>query len=76
MFGKRKRHREERPHRHEADGADHEADHTADHAEPLSVPGYGPPPVTKPLGGGPQPSAYGVRPDVDPGEWADGADTR
>jgi hypothetical protein len=68
MFGKRKRHREERPHRHKADGADH--------AEPLSVPGYGPPPVTKPLGGGPQPSAYGVRPDVDPGEWADGADTR
>jgi hypothetical protein len=39
--------------------------------EPLSVPGYGTPPVTRPLGDGPQPSPYGVRPDIDPGEWTE-----
>ena len=43
---------------------------------PLSVPGYWSPPVTKPLGSGPQPSAYGLPPDVDdwPEPAADAAD--
>jgi hypothetical protein len=41
------------------------ASHTDDHIGPLSVPGYGPPPVTKPRGAGPQPSTYGLPPDID-----------
>jgi hypothetical protein len=63
MFWKRKHRGERRTRRHQGAGSED--------AEQLSVPGYGPPPVTRPLSGGPQPSPYGIRPDVDPGQWTD-----
>jgi hypothetical protein len=34
----------------------------ADVELPLSVPGYGTPPVTRPYDGGPEPASYGIPP--------------
>ena len=32
----------------------------------LTVPGYGPPPVTRPNDAGPEPAVYGIPPEVPP----------